>query len=91
MAIPGKKRYTLFLDEGNMEYLRKHFAHAKNSGGVSALVDKYLSRCVFMHKENKDIFDNIEPGKMTFKKFLQFVKLQIRFQDDWKGQPNDPE
>ena len=90
MAIPGKKRYTLFLDEENMEYLRKHFAYAKNSGGVSALVDKYLSRCVFMHKENKDIFDKIEPGKMTFKNFLQLIKLQIRFQDDWKGQPNDP-
>jgi hypothetical protein len=96
MAIDGKKKYQLYLDEENVEYLKKHFSQRPNAGGISGLVDKYLDRCVIMHKDNQDIFDKIEPGKLTLKKFFQFVKLQFRMQennsrlqDQWKDKPDD--
>lgn len=89
MAIEGKKKYQLYLDEENVEFLKNHLSQRPNAGGISGLVDKYLARCVFMIKENQDIFDKIEPGKMTLKKFFQFTKLNIRMQDQWKDKPND--
>jgi len=89
MAIEGKKRYSIYLDEKNVEYLREYFDTRPNTGGLSALLDKYLARCVFMVKENRDTFDGIEPGRMSFKKFWQLCKIQVKKMDEWKDQPND--
>lgn len=90
MAIEGKKRYQIYLDEKNMDFLKTHFDSRPNTGGISGLLDKYLARCVFMIKENQEIFDQIEPGKMTLKSFWKLTKINMKIQKDWKDKPNSP-
>lgn len=89
MAVQGKKAYKLYLDEENIEFLKSYLDRRRASGGLSALVDKYLARCVFMVKENQDIFDNLEPGKLKFNKLMQLMKITVKMQDEWKDQPFD--
>lgn len=82
MAIPEKKAYKLYLDEENVEFLRSYLRNRRNQQGLSGLVDKYLARCVWMIKNNQDIFKKIEPGKLTFSKFWQLLKLQIKISEE---------
>lgn len=42
MAIEGKKRYAVYLDEENTEYVKAFLAGTKNTGGLSGLIDGYL-------------------------------------------------
>lgn len=77
MAIQGKKAYKLYLDEENVEYLREYFQGRKNSGSLSDFIDKYLERSVKIAKLNRNILDDIEPGKMTVKKFWKLCKMEF--------------
>lgn len=82
MAVKGKKAYLFYLDEENVEFLKAHFSARKSSGGFSEFIDKYLERTVWMLKSNPDIFDEIKPGKFTFQKLWQLVKLQWRTMEE---------
>lgn len=82
MAVKGKKQYAFYLDEDNVEFLKSHFISRKDSGGLSGFIDKYLSRTVWMIKSNPDIYNKIEPGKLTFQKLWQIVKLQWRVMEE---------
>jgi hypothetical protein len=78
MAVKGKRKYSFYLDENNVEFLKAHFVARKDEGGLSGFLDKYLERTVWMLKSNPDVFEKIKPGKLTFPKLWQLVKLQWR-------------
>ena len=80
MAVIGKKKYQIYLDVENVEFLRSHFETRSNTGGLSGFLDKYVARSVCMIKDNKEIFDSIPPGKMTWKGFWNLCKLQVRLE-----------
>lgn len=78
MAVKGKKGYMFYLNPENVEFLQNHFISRKGDGGLSLFIDRHLERSVWMIKNNPDIYSKIKPGKMTFKSFWQFLKLQAR-------------
>lgn len=90
MAIEGKKKYQLYLDKNNVEFLRTYFDTRPNAGGISGLLDKYIARCVVMVKENRETFDSMEPGSLTLKTFWKLCKINIKMQKNWKDKPNNP-
>ena len=75
MAIAGKQRCTIYLDEKNVEIVRKYLATKPDSGGLSALLDKHLARCAKLIEKNPKALLEIEGGKMRVKKFIQLAKL----------------
>lgn len=85
MAVKGKRKYTFYLDEDNVEFLKTHFATTKDTGGLSLFIDKYIERSVWMLKSNPDIFKNMKSGKMTFGNLWQVVKLQWRVMDEYEN------
>lgn len=77
MAVKGKRKYSFYLDEKNVEILRNHFDGRPGSGGISEFLDKHVARSVKIVKMNPKAFKTIEPGKMTFKKFWQLAKMDV--------------
>lgn len=77
MPVSGKKGYKIYLDEENAEYLKQYLDGRPNSGGLSALLDKYVARCAFMVKDNRESFDGIEPGPVSLKKIWQLMKIKV--------------
>lgn len=77
MAIKGKKIFQLYLDQENYELVKEYLDTRPGQGGMSALMDKHLERCAKIVKNNRNLFGEIEPGKMTVKKFFQFLKTEI--------------
>ncbi len=43
MSVKGKRKYSLYLDEKNADYVLSFLERAKNKGGLSALVDTYIA------------------------------------------------
>ena len=43
MAIKNKKRYFLYLDEENAEYVKDFLETTRHKGGMSGLVDSYIA------------------------------------------------
>lgn len=82
MTVKGKKGYMFYLDEENVEFLKKHFVTRKGEGGLSFFIDKYIARSVWMIKNNPDVYEKIKPGKMTIKSLWQLLKLQSRLLDE---------
>ena len=77
MAVPGKKGYLVYLDQKNVETLRKYLSDRPDAGGLSGLLDKHVSRCAAIIEKNPEALKEIEPGKMTVKKFMQLAKLNV--------------
>ena len=77
MAVKGKIKISLWLDADNVEYLRQHFKGRASGDSLSTFVDKYLARSVKFCKANEKLIGQVEPGRMTFKKFWQLAKMQI--------------
>ena len=77
MAVPGKKGYKIYLDEKNVETVRKYLSSRPDMGGLSALLDKHLARCAAIVEKNPKALLEIEGGKMTAKKFMQLAKLNV--------------
>lgn len=77
MTVQGKKEYKLYLDEENVEYLRQYFKGRASGDSLSTFIDKYLERSVKIAKVNRDLFAEIEPGPMTFKKFWKLAKTEF--------------
>lgn len=78
MAVKGKRKYTFYLDEDNVEFLKTHFATVKDSGGLSQFIDKYIDRSVWILKSSPEYASEIKKhsGKFNFSKLWQLVKLQ---------------
>ncbi|MGD9687894.1 MAG: hypothetical protein AB7U43_13080 [Desulfobacter sp.] len=72
MAIPpkGKKEYKVYLTEKNAEYVKSFLASTRNTGGLSAIVDGYIST---MAKTLK-LSGYREEEKVTAKTLLKIVK-----------------
>ena len=77
MPVAGKKKYVVYLDEKNVETIRKYLSKKPDAGGLSALLDKHVSRCASIIEKNPQALLEIEPGKMTAKKFMQLAKLNV--------------
>lgn len=50
MAVKNKKKYSLYLDEENAEYVKSFLELTKNKGGLSGVVDGYLKTMAFTLK-----------------------------------------
>lgn len=42
MAIAGKKRYAIYVDEANYEYVKSFIETTRFQGGMSGFIDSYL-------------------------------------------------
>ena len=42
MAVKNKKKYAVYLDEENAEYVKSFLETTKNKGGLSGVVDGYI-------------------------------------------------
>lgn len=82
MAVKGKKKYSFYLTEENVDFLQNHFIARKDAGGLSGFIDKYLERSVWMLKNNPDVIEKVKPGKMTLKSFWQLLRLQARLSEE---------
>jgi len=76
MAIEGKIRVSMYLDMENINLVRKHLDTRPGAGGLSEIVDKHIARCADLIRKNPKLAE-IEPGKMTAKKFFQLAKLHM--------------
>lgn len=43
MAVSEKKRYVIYLDEENAEYVKDFLQTSKHKGGFSGLIDTYVT------------------------------------------------
>lgn len=77
MAVQGKKEFKFYLDENNVEYLRRYFKGRAQGDSLSTFIDKYLERSVRIAKRNEKLFKEIEPGPMTFKKFWKLARVDF--------------
>jgi hypothetical protein len=67
MAILNKKRYVVYLDEENTEYVKAFIDTTKHKGGLSGLIDGYLSTMATVLKAS-----GYKPGdKLTAAKLLK--------------------
>ena len=67
MSVKGKKKYTIYLDGDNMDYLMSFLETTRNKGGFSALVDTYVASMVKTLKKS-----GYKPGqKMSFAKVFR--------------------
>ena len=82
MAISGKKAYKFYLNEENVEFLRAQLERRHVDGGLSGFIDKYLARTVWMVKNNKESFDKMKPGKLTWRNIWQLWKIQYNLEVD---------
>ena len=84
MAIKGKKRYVFYLNEENVEYLKTHFETKRDTGGLSDFIDKYISRSVWILKNNQDFYksNKQESGKLTFNKLWGLIKAQWKLLEE---------
>jgi hypothetical protein len=96
MAVEGKKPYKLYLDEKNVETIKKFLDSRPNSGGLSSLIDMYVARVAVDVEENQDILSKIEPGPLTLKKIWHLFQIQKRkaeerskISDSWKDQSDE--
>jgi len=88
MAIQGKKKFQIYLDEENFNFI-KNFLDVRNDqrGGMSGLIDRYLDRQVYIIKHNPEFFNPKLHGKMTVGKFLKLLKLKTPPQDGAEQTP----
>lgn len=77
MPVAGKKKYVVYLEEKNVDTIRKYLSKKPETGGLSALLDKHVSRCASIIEKNEAALLAIKPGKMTVKKFMQLAKLDV--------------
>ncbi len=77
MAVKGKEAVMLYLDKENMDVLRKYLDTRKGTGGISAVMDKHVARLADIIRKNKKQLSEIEPGRLTLKKLVQLMKLDI--------------
>ena len=82
MGMKGKKKYTFYLEEENVEFLRAHFIRKRDEGGLSGFIDKYLERAVWIAKANHELYEKIPSKKFTFKGFWNLLKIQYRLQEE---------
>lgn len=77
MAIQGKKRVVVYLDSENYDLVRSYLDTRKHAGGLSGLLDRHLARCADIIRKNPDKLKDIEPGKLTLKKFWKLAMLDV--------------
>lgn len=77
MAVEGKKKYQVYLDESDVELLREWLDTRPGQGGLSDLLQKHVHRCAEIIRKNPDKLSKIEPGKLTLKKFFQLARLDM--------------
>lgn len=75
MAIEGKKRYVVYLDESEVETLKEYLDTRPGQGGLSELLQAHVTRCAKMVRKHGDSLKQITPGKITAKKFFQLLKV----------------
>ena len=82
MAVKGKKRYVLYLDEGTAEFVKSYLEKKKNKGGLSLLVDKYLSRQVLAIKNHEKTSEKLKLDELSIpqamKLFWKFMKSDMK-------------
>ena len=78
MAVKGKKRYVLYLDENTTEFVKSYLETTKNKGGLSLLVDKYLGRTAIVIKKHENLTENVEATKLSIPTIFKI------FKDSWK-------
>ncbi len=77
MAVEGKIKVTMYLDKENIEVLRNYLDTRPGAGGVSAIMDKHVSRLADIIRKNKKQLSEIEPGRLTLKKLVQLMKMDV--------------
>jgi len=50
MSVKNKKKYAVYLDEENAEYVKSFLELTRNKGGLSGVVDGYLKTMAFTLK-----------------------------------------
>jgi len=73
MAIQGKKRIVIYVDEENYKFMKTFVDSRPNLGGISGLLDRHLKRDVMLIKANKDYFDIKNHGKMSLAKLIHLA------------------
>jgi hypothetical protein len=77
MAVQGKKRIVVYLDEENVRILRNYLDTRPGAGGLSEILDKYVTRLADVIRKNEKKLSKIEPGRLTIKKFFQLAGLDV--------------
>lgn len=70
MAIKGKKKYMIYLNEENAEYVKSFLETTRNKGGLSGIMDAHLKTMTLTLKAS-----NYKKGqKVGFMKLLKIAK-----------------
>ena len=77
MAIEGKKKYQVYLDETEVEIIKEYLDTRPGQGGFSELIQRHVTRCANIIKKNPKALEDIEPGRLTVKKFWKLLKLDL--------------
>jgi hypothetical protein len=77
MAVEGKKRVVVFLDEDNVNTLREYLDSRPGAGGLSEILDRHVARCANVIRKNEKKLAKIKPGRLTVKKFFQLAGLDV--------------
>jgi hypothetical protein len=73
MAVQGKKRIVVYLDEENVKILRNYLDTRPGAGGLSEILDKHVD----VIRKNEKKLAKIEPGRLTIKKFFKLAGLDV--------------
>jgi arsenate reductase-like glutaredoxin family protein len=77
MAVQGKKRIVVYLDEENVKILRNYLDTRPGAGGLSEILDKHVTRLADVIRKNEKKLAKIEPGRLTIKKFFKLAGLDV--------------
>jgi hypothetical protein len=93
MAVKGKKRYVLYLNEESTEFLKSYLETKKNKGGLSLLVDKYIGRQVLAIKNHQKVSEEITLNELSIpqamKLFWKFFKNDKKFLNENKKEEDE--
>jgi hypothetical protein len=78
MAIKGKARVTVYLDQDNYETVKNYLDSRPGAGGLSAILDKHVARCAAIIRKNEEKLKKVKPGRLTLKKFWQLAQLDMQ-------------
>jgi len=69
MAVEGKREYKVWLDPGNVEYIRSYLSFGPGSGGISQMLDEYVTKMATTLRQS-----GVKPGvRMTWAKLARMA------------------
>ena len=68
MAVEGKKRYAIYVDEDTFEYVKSFIETTRFQGGMSGFIDSYLKATARTLRSA----NYVKGKKLTMKQLLKF-------------------